>query len=285
MENIYQIIKKTRTQEVFLMTGFVFAALPFCGPFIFDKTHYLNLINLIFATFLLAASIYSMNSYWGYKTDIANPRFDRNQFNTDKKYAAISAVLLIISLFIFFIIKPVLFSAAAVVFFFWFIYSHPKGAKTRPIQGTVIHFTAQVIQFHLCILTFYHPTMKLFFVSIFFALLFSSGHLIHELKDYHADSLAKIQTSVIVYGAKRVTFIYKLLVVFILLYWPLLFLKVHFSLKILLPYLAALIFHVFQTMHQTCDQLIDASENEKFQKSYRFSYLLAGLVSIVLVNT
>jgi 4-hydroxybenzoate polyprenyltransferase len=99
-------------------------------------------------------------------------------------------------------IDPKLPYLAVASFLLWLIYSLPSGAKSRPIWGTAIHFLSQIVQFHLGIIVFSQVTWSSFLVSIYFAIIFACGHLMHELKDFEADRAAGIRTNVVAYGQR-----------------------------------------------------------------------------------
>jgi 4-hydroxybenzoate polyprenyltransferase len=272
--------KKARLLEILLMTGFVLIAMPFIDGIPQQELLKKGLI-LFCANFLLFVGVYAANSYFGFKADQINPRLNQRQFASANHYLAIACGALILSLILWWILNRELPLLAALSFLLWILYSCPGGAKSRPIWGTLVHLFGQILQFHLCILAFTRPTWSSFFVSAFFAFLFSSGHLMHEVTDYEYDALAGIRTNAVTFGLRKVIGFYKYAIPAISLYWILLFGFGFISFKQFVPFFAATVCHALITWFGTKWARLGSA---RFQNVYRAIYLTAGFFSFLLME-
>ena len=118
-----------------------------------------------------------------------------------RSFIATLAVSLLLSFVLFFLIKPVLAAFSAVSFLLWCLYSFPKkGFKYRPLLGTLIHFIGQIIHFLMGYAVLAPVDGKSAAASVYFALLFSAGHINHELIDHDADEKSGIKTGAVCFG-------------------------------------------------------------------------------------
>jgi 4-hydroxybenzoate polyprenyltransferase len=263
--------------EILLMPGFVMASLPFVGPvpgtLLLSRGAFLFLGSL-----LLVLAVYAVNSYFGFETDQLNPRLTRGLLQARKQYAPIAVIALLLSFLVFARLDARLPALAFGSFVLWCAYSLPRGAKSRPVWGTMVHFSSQILQFHLGIVAFGPATTATFLVSVFFAAMFSCGHLMHELKDYDSDRAAGIRTNAVVFGPSRVIRFYKALVVVVALYWAVLYACRMITLAQFLPLFLASVTHAALALTLKENAL---RKNESFQGAYRALYLGAGLVTLV----
>jgi 4-hydroxybenzoate polyprenyltransferase len=261
-----------------MMPGFVLAAIPFTAkqplPILLERGGLLSV-----ATLFLVASVYGVNSYYGFHADRLNPRLSAGLPEVRRAYPVVAGVALLISLSVFALIRPLLAGLAAGVFFLWLIYSVSWGAKGRPIWGTVIHFITQIAQFHLGILAFGQVSLGSLGVSVFFALVFSCGHLMHELKDFESDRSAGIRTNAVVFGPSQMSRVYRTALLILPPYWAALFFAGLLTQAQFFPFLAASISHAIAS--RFWDGSVP-SENISFQRLYRAGYLTAGLLALGL---
>ena len=160
--------------------------------------------------------IYATNGYYGYVADQKTTRGSRAvNSGSRKQYLLLTLVCLAVSLILFFEIRPLLVALALSSFLTWVAYSHPKGAKGRPFWGTSAHCLGQVQQFHLGVMAFTQASLDSVLISGFFGLLFSSGHLAHEVKDCSYDRMSSIRTNAVVLGPRRLVVVYKVLLLLI----------------------------------------------------------------------
>jgi 4-hydroxybenzoate polyprenyltransferase len=273
-------LKKVRLIETLLMTGFVFIAMPFIG-IVINNQFLKRAVVLFCANFLLLLSVYATNSYFGFNADKINPRLNKRQFEVPWKYFVVALVSLVFSLLLLRNLNDVLPLVAASSFLLWALYSCPGGAKERPIWGTIVHFFGQILQFHLCVLAFSSPTPSTLLVSVFFGLLFASGHIMHEVKDFEYDSLAGMRTGAVAFGRQRVMVFYKIAVILIPLYWISLLLLHVVSLKLFAPFFLASVLHALISWRRFTWLKMGS---ERFQYTYRLLYLLAGVFCFFLAS-
>lgn len=261
--------KKARLLETLLMTGFVLIAIPFLGELPSDQLPSKTLL-LFAANFLLLIAVYSANSYFGYKADRINPRFKDGLFESPLHYLVVAATTLIGGVALLGIMNSRLPYLGVLSFLLWVFYSAPGGAKSRPVLGTLVHLVGQVLQFHLCVLAFTEPTLATLLISIYFGMLFASGHLMHEVKDHESDSLADIRTNSVTFGTAKVIAFYRVVVLVIPMYWLSLWASGFVALGQFLPFLIASVVHAGLTF-------VLEPGTEKYQTVYRILYFVAGV--------
>ena len=201
MNRLLAFIKSARFAEVSILLGF-----PMIGLFFAFKSadQLLSLPVFLFAAaiFALFTAIYAFNGLSGIESDLHNSRLSDLK-GKRTSFIVTLAVSLVISLLLFFLIKPVLALFSAVSFLLWCIYSFPeKGFKYRPVLGTLIHFVGQIIHFLMGYTVLAGIDGGSAAVSVYFALLFSAGHINHELIDHDADEKAGTRTGAVCFGVR-----------------------------------------------------------------------------------
>ncbi|MEK7356444.1 MAG: UbiA family prenyltransferase, partial [Bdellovibrionota bacterium] len=234
---------------------------------------------LFVSNFLLLVAVYATNSFFGFKADRLNPRFRDSQFESPVKYVVMSVVTLIASLILLHVMNPRLPILGGFSYLLWVFYSCPGGAKGRPIWGTLVHLFGQVLQFHLCVMAFIEPTLSTLTVSVYFGLLFASGHLMHEVKDHDSDALAGVRTNSVAYGQERVISFYRIVVALIPIYWTALRAADLLTNAQFVPFLLASIAHAIFTFIGSGKR---APGTETYQSLYRVFYLVAGVTTFYL---
>lgn len=263
------------------MTGFVMISVPFLGPFLTHPNLSQMVSRLVFlftGTLFSFLSVYAANSYYGFLSDRDNQRFKNVLFESAGTYRLITAATLILSLFFLAAVDWRLPFYSIFNFLLWVFYSRPRGAKGRPILGTLIHFISHISQFQIWVIAVSQVSLRSVELSVYFALLFASGHLIHELKDYEADSAFGIHTNAVFFGPQKVFSFYRLLVAGTFLYLMSLGLFHVFTFGMILPFLAASIFHLWMSWNWDVEELKERPTIEEFQRIYRWNYFVAGLV-------
>ncbi len=204
MRQLLSYIKSARSAEVTMMLGFPATGILFA----FSKPEELIKIEIfifIVAIFFLSSAIYSYNALAGIKEDEENDRL-KNDLGSNKKsfFKWSLAVFVTMFIFLFSFIDILLAILSMVSFLLWFLYSFPeKGLKYRPVAGTVIHFTGQIIHFHMGYIILKDMGIHSLLVSVYFAILFASGHINHELIDYEADKAMNVSSGAVFFGKKK----------------------------------------------------------------------------------
>ncbi len=203
MKKIFKYLKAARSAEVTMMLGFPATGIlfAFSAP---EQLFGINSFLFVIAIFFLSSAIYSFNALSGIREDEKNERLKKD-LGSEKKIFFISTLLLFIFLFIvfFFLIDLKLVFLSTLSFFIWFLYSFPgKGLKYKPVLGTMVHFAGQIIHFHMGYIIIENFSLESLLISIYFAILFASGHINHELIDYESDKQMKINTGAVYFGKK-----------------------------------------------------------------------------------
>jgi len=204
VKRIVDCLKSARSAEVTMMLGFPATGLLFSFS---QLSHLFSMKTLMFmaAIFFLSSAIYSFNALSGIKEDEKNERL-KNDLGSSKMFFFKISLTIFIVLFVllFYIIDLTLLILSIISFFLWFLYSFPRtGLKYKPVAGTIIHFAGQIIHFHMGYIILSGFSLNSFLISIYFAILFSSGHLNHELIDYEADKTMEINSGAVFFGKKR----------------------------------------------------------------------------------
>ncbi len=283
-------IKNYRYAEVLLMSGFSVIGLFFSANS-FSELFSFRSIFFALTIFIFFISIYSSNSFFGYVYDLSNPRLVGPKYVKKKSYLLSFILTFFISLTFFYFLRPEFLFLALISFVLWFYYSFPvHGAKATPIAGTCVHFITQIIHFHIGYLLFSNYSWTSFGVSIYFGLLFSAGHLHHEVIDYEADKSKEIKTNAVFFG-RRATFVASsFLFLASILLWIYLFSFAMIGITTFVPFLFAfllqllLIFPLLRIKNfndASCSNNASDAMIIKYRNRYRLLYLLAGLLILV----
>lgn len=278
MKRISAFIKSARFAEVSILLGF-----PMIGLFFAFRSadQLISLPVFLFAAaiFSLFTAIYAFNGLAGIDEDGENDRL-ADLAGRRRSFIATLAVSLVLSLVLFFLIKPVLAVFSAVSFLLWCIYSFPKkGFKYRPVLGTLIHFVGQIIHFLMGYAVLAPVDGGSAAASVYFALLFSAGHINHELIDHDADEKAGTRTGAVCFGVKAWEKVSFALFLIAALYISALSLIERELLPICFPFIIAGIIHI---VFKICT-LKKVSAQAKFLEErsfYRVLYFAAGLLFI-----
>jgi len=278
MKKISAFIKSARFAEVSILLGF-----PLIGLFFaFESASQLvsmPVFLFILAVFLLFTAIYAFNGLAGIGEDGENARLSDLK-NRKPTFVTTLAVSLSLSLACFFFIKPGLAIFAVISFLLWCVYSFPKkGFKYRPVLGTLIHFFGQIIHFLMGYAVIKPVDNAGIAASVYFALLFSAGHINHELIDREADEKTGIMTGAVCFGAKKWERVSFCLFFAAAVYIFAASLEVYGTVLYTLPFAAAGSIHTIYkilSFKKTPDQSKFLAE----RSFYRILYFVAGILFI-----
>lgn len=278
MKQLSAFIKSARFAEVSILLGFPMIGLFFAFKSV-DQLVSLPVFLFAAAIFSLFTAIYAFNGLAGTEDDKHNSRL-ADLAGKRRSFIVTLAVSLVLSLILFFMIKPLLAVFSAISFLLWCVYSFPKkGFKYRPVLGTMIHFFGQIIHF-LMGYTVLAPLDKgSAAASLYFALLFSAGHINHELIDHDADEKAGTRTGAVCFGVSAWEKVSFALFLIAALYISALSLIEKELLLTCFPFIIAGIIH---TIFKTCT-FKKVSMQAKFLEErhfYRILYFAAGIVFI-----
>jgi len=148
-------------------------------------------------------SVYLINAGLGYKQDRVNERLGELQQVKRSYLLYWGFLLLFISLTGLYFFSPRLLLPAVGVYFIWIVYGLPSGLKGIPIMGLACAFIGQLLHFHIGYLVFSDWSLHSLLLSIYFSLLFTGGHALHEVIDYEPDKQAGLRTSAVFFGRKN----------------------------------------------------------------------------------
>ncbi len=189
-----------RVKETILLTGFFLIG----AVFSINKLSIADLFDLgIIATlaFSLNSSLYALNAFTGKGEDKHNIRLIKLAKTPKRFYLNYFLSSLLITLIASCFFNVQFLWGIITLFILGIVYSMPiLKLKNGPIGGTIVHFLYQIIAFNSSYAVFDSISWTSLLVSIYFALLFSAGHLHHQAIDYEADKSANLRTGAVKWG-------------------------------------------------------------------------------------
>jgi len=277
-----KILNILRFPESFLMTGFFMIG----GIFAIENFNFENLFRLILSFLVclfLVFSIYEYNAFAGYSYDKYNERLRKISFFKSSHFFYLYLLFFLLSITTSLFLNYYLWLFIIITQVLWFLYSHPNhGFKIVPYAGSILHFIAQIVHFNMIWMVFKPIAYSSLLISAFFALIFSAGHIHHELIDYESDMEQNIRTGASKMGYKtaaRVSYL-----IFLLAHFYLVFLwKIKlFETSLLLLFWAGfliqtVLFFIFKPF------IMKPTENRiKYRDLYRAIFFIEGLLIILL---
>src|SRR5512145_873952 len=147
----------------------------------------------------LVAHIFLLNDWAGLDGD----RRDSNRTARVSRptLGALSVVVLVLALLLMGALGARTLALSALIAGLSALYSlPPTSGKGVPFLGSLLHLTGGVLHFHLGYGLFGTFGGRSLALSTFFALTFTAGHLMQEVRDYDADLLNGIRTGAVVFG-------------------------------------------------------------------------------------
>ena len=278
MFRLASFFRVVRLREVLLMLGFPLAGcvFAFCGS--------RDRLTWEFPWFgaamgLLFLSIYSFNAYCGKSRDETNPRLHFLADLSTSFFLRLTAVFFLTAIVALAFLHTWLAVAGVFSFSAWAWYSVPTGLKGRPPLGTAVHFVTQVLHFVMGWSIVAHLEPKAFFIAVYTALLFSAGHLLHELIDLDADRAAGIQTLPVRIGAVRSRIVSTSVILLSGVYWVVLYADGIVEGSEFFPFFGAFLAHIMTLgLMAIKGKLGEPVQALRLRALYRTYYLAAGLV-------
>jgi 4-hydroxybenzoate polyprenyltransferase len=277
---VKKLLAGLRIKEIIGKAGFFMVGVIFSNPQA-SSTNLLIAIQFFCLCMLNGVAIYLINAGLGYQQDKSNERlYELHTFNRSATLIS-GTLLLAVSLMLLYFFSSNLLIPALAIYFIWTLYSLPKGLKGIPLLGLLSSFVAQVLHFHIGYLVFSDCSNTSILISIYFGLLFTGGHALHEVIDFEADTTANVNTSAVFFGRKKIWFasnyIFGLAAVYIssLAYFSVL------SWSVVLPYLFA--FGIQQWFLFAIPSTWITKDLFEYRRKYMTAYLLAtGAVMLIL---
>jgi 4-hydroxybenzoate polyprenyltransferase len=220
-KKIYTISNKLRVKEILLMTGFSFIGLIFAP---YSAEDYKLLIPLSFFILLFVINIYFLNFYSDYNEDLRSNRLNNEIAFPRSFYLKNFFLTLVTLLALSVLLSYTLTTLYILIVFFWAMYYLPPlRLKSKFALGTLVHFIAGMLHFHIGYVVFDNISLHSTLISIFFALLLSIGHLNHEALDYDNDVKTGIKTMAVRIGLQRMYLLKLNLILLTFVYWFLIY--------------------------------------------------------------
>lgn len=222
-------------------------------------------------------TVYFLNSFADYESDIKSKRLkvigNLSKWNYIRLFSAFGI------LFCFFAIsinlKVLIFSCLSLLLWASY-YLPPLRLKSTYLLGTLVHFTAGIFHFHTGYCSYADIGKSSIAVSIYFALLLSTGHIHHELIDYKSDKLSGNKTTAVRIGVRKTLALRTILAGIALLYWTGIYLK-GFCNKT-----EFILFALPSGALFIMSAIISEKEIKKFQKISRSIFLISGIVLLLI---
>ena len=167
-----------------------------------------TLLLLAAGNSLLVAHVFLLNDWAGIHQDLLDPSKAAGVFlKRGIRRGEIGALLLILlamSLTVLGRLGPATLVIGLMIAVAGALYSMPRVyVKGIPLANTLLHLFSGLLHFLLGYSAFRRPDATGLEIGLFFAVIFSAGHLTQEVRDCEADSNNGIQTNAVRFGKKR----------------------------------------------------------------------------------
>lgn len=167
-----------------------------------------TLLLLAAGNALLVAHVFLLNDWSGVHQDLRDPTRSAGVFVNRgiRRYevGALLSILLVLSLLVLSQLGPAALAIGVMIAFASALYSLPHVyLKGVPLANSLLHVGSGLLHFLLGYCAFQSLDMKGLEIGLFFATVFSAGHLAQEVRDCDADCRNGIQTNAVRFGKKR----------------------------------------------------------------------------------
>lgn len=242
------------------------------------------LATLMVANVFLVTHIFMLNDWSGLNADLADPNKAAGVFTASgvgrSEMGRLTAALLVLSLLLFACVGPLTLGLSLAIAALSAFYSLPRFHwKGRPLLNSATHLAGGILHFLLGYSLGKTIDPRGLAIATFFALIFTAGHLIQEIRDHQGDAVNAIRTNAVAFGPRR-TFAASL-VLFTLAH-ALLFLL---ALQGILPHplTAAVALFPLQLYwsFQTLEEGLTYTAVCRLQARYRALYAVIGLAMVI----
>lgn len=180
-------LRALRLKELVPKTGFVGvgALMAVCS---LEITHLSAFVEIISVSLICGVSVFSVNAWAGYEKDSVNNRLADLTAVPRSFHGQAGIISTIVGLAWLITYWNLLTVLGVSIIVLWHLYSMDGGLKMLPIGGVFTAFSTQMLQFTF---GYYfidpHVSSIAWALALYFSLLVSAGHLIHEFIDYEAD--------------------------------------------------------------------------------------------------
>lgn len=274
---IKSFFKKIRVIESLMMTPFFIIGFIFTLPR-FNLFLILQILLLAIHFYCFIQSVYLLNSYFGRKSDILNSRF--NGITLDDRRTQNFFFFASLILFGTTILTDIFFSLHGKVFLifnyvFWILYASPLiNFKSNYIMGSLIHFFSGILNFLLGFAVASEINWNVILISIYFSLLFVSGHMHHMGIDFEADKKAGMKTLSNIIGLKRTSQWSIFILILATIHYIILAFNSIVLFRSLIPVFFAAILHLFVYFYFK-SKLFQFEMRIKYRRVYRIVHALS----------
>jgi 4-hydroxybenzoate polyprenyltransferase len=202
-----RLLSCIRFEEVFVLQGApLIGAIFSMGSFAIDSVG--RLFVFAIGSCLLVAHVFVLNDWSGIHADLRDPNRAAAAFSTrdiDRaKIGFLWVALLVMSLLLLSPFGPVTVGIALMIAGLSALYSAPAAQlKGVPLVSSALHLVGGLLHFLLGYSVFRPVDARSLAVGCFFALMFSGGHLVHEVRDLEGDRRNGIGTNAVTFGKAR----------------------------------------------------------------------------------
>lgn len=167
------------------------------------------LVLLAAGNAFLVAHVFLLNDWAGVHQDLRDPARSAGVFLNRgvrrHEVAGLLLLLLMLSLMAFSRLGPATLGLGLMIAVASALYSVPHVyMKGVPLVSSALHLVSGVLHFLLGYSVFRSPDIHGLQIALFFAVIFSAGHLTQEVRDREADLGNGIHTNAVKFGKKRV---------------------------------------------------------------------------------
>lgn len=283
---VLRLLSCIRFDEVLVLQG-----APLLGA-VFALGHFTSqsaamLLLLVAGNAFLVAHVFMLNDWSGIHQDLRDPTRAAGVFiNRGIRRSEIGAlllVLLVLSLVTLSQLSAATLAIGLLIAVASALYSIPHVyMKGIPLANSLLHVVSGLLHFLLGYSVFRSPDMNGLEIGLFFATIFSAGHLTQEVRDCEADLRNGIQTNAVKFGKRR-SFIASF-VLFTLADALLIVLALRGTVPQVLAIFVALIYPLhFYWMLQAMREDLGFASVRRLQTRYRALYAGMGVAMVISV--
>lgn len=205
-----RLLSCIRFDEVLVLQGTPLLGAIFAASYCYSVGHSaMALLLLVIGNVLLVAHVFLLNDWAGVHQDLRDPARTAGVFlHRGVRRSEIGWLLLLLlaaSLAIFSHLGRMTLLVALMIAAASALYSAPPAHwKGVPLANSFLHLLGGVLHFLLGYSIFQEVDAKGMEIGLFFAVVFSAGHLVQEVRDHEADLRNGIRTNAVMFGKRRI---------------------------------------------------------------------------------
>ncbi|MFP8778413.1 UbiA family prenyltransferase [Hydrogenophaga sp. RWCD_12] len=202
-----RLLSCIRYDEVLVLQGAPLLGAVFAvGPLAGDSLWALTLLTV--GNALLVAHVFLLNDWAGVHQDLLDPARTAGVFLNRgirrHEIGVLTMLTLLLGLAMLARLGPATLSLGLLIAAASALYSMPGvSVKGVPLASSLLHLVSGVLHFLMGYSVFRDPDLNGLQIGLFFAVVFSAGHLTQEVRDGDADGRNGIQTNAVRFGKRR----------------------------------------------------------------------------------